>query len=294
MINQTYKLINHSEAVLITYILDDEEYARRGTKKPAVIVCPGGGYTAVSRNEGESVALAFASQGFHAFVLRYSVKIDHPFPQALLELAAAVKLVRSHAEEWNIISDKITICGFSAGGHLAASLGAYYDKNIVCDAMHCSPENVRPDSLIIGYPALSLKPVREGDEIPPYLLEKIEKGAMMDFRGPNIRQILTGKIDYQEEDLYKVDLLNHITEKFPPVFIFGTFSDPIIPVSDLTSLANLCKENDVPCELHLFGNGTHGQGLYQPHNAEPEALAGHHMDTWFSQAMLWLGEQDTP
>jgi len=284
------KLLTNSNAVLTTYVLDDEQYSRKGIKKPAVIVCPGGGYTAVSHNEGEPVALAFAANGYHAFVLDYSVKIDNPFPKALLELAAAVKIVRSRADEWNILTDKIIICGFSAGGHLAASLGVFFEQAFVHEALGCNSYEIRPDALILGYPALSLDPVSEGRELSREMIEKMEKGEMMDFRGPNIRQILTGKLDFTDEDLEKLNLLRHVYPGVPPVFIFGTYTDPIIPVSDLTDMAAICKENNVPCELHLYNCGPHGQGLYKPHSTEIMMLSNQHMDTWFNLALSWLEE----
>lgn len=291
MICKEYQILPDSAAVLTTYLLADEQYARRGTRKPGIIICPGGGYTEVSQNEGEPVALAFAARGFHAFVLNYSVKIAHPFPQALREAAAAVRLVRDHADEWRIIADRIVVCGFSAGGHLAASLGVYYQSDFLTGALGCSPQDIVPDGLVLGYPALSLVPVREDDAIPPYLLAKIEKGEMMDFRGPNIRQIMTGKRDYTKDDLEPVNLLKHIHDKIPPVFVFGSFADPIIPVTDLTNLAALCKAAGVPCELHLFGSGPHGQGLFQPHCAESGVLDRQHMGTWLELALTWLAER---
>jgi acetyl esterase/lipase len=291
MICKKIEVLATTNATLTTYIMDDEQYARRGTCKPAVIVCPGGGYTEVSHNEGEPVALAFAARGYHAFVLDYSVKIEHPFPQALCEVAAAIKLVREHADEWRILPDRISVCGFSAGGHLAASLGVYYREEFLTTIIGCQPQEIMPNALILGYPALSLIPVREGDSIPPFLLEKIEKGEMMDFRGPNIRQIMTGKMDFTDADLEPVNLLKHIHGEMPPVFVFGSATDPIIPVNDLTGLASLCKEVQVPCELHLFGAGPHGQGLFQKHCGEEAPLTGQHMGMWFELAMSWLEER---
>ena len=81
----------------------------------AVILCPGGGYEFCSDREAEPIAMRFAGYGIQAFVLRYSV-VNKPFPTALLELAAAVSYVRSHAEEYDIHPDRIAVCGFSAGG----------------------------------------------------------------------------------------------------------------------------------------------------------------------------------
>ncbi|MCR5755515.1 MAG: alpha/beta hydrolase, partial [Acetatifactor sp.] len=278
MICKEWKVSENSEAILKTYILDDEEYARKGIIKPAVIVCPGGGYTEVSRNEGEPVALAFAAQGYHAFVLNYSVKIENPFPKALTELALAVKLVREHAKEWRIDTDRISVAGFSAGGHLAAGLGVYYHTEYLQNLINCTEEEIKPNSLILGYPAFSLEPVSESNEIPQYLIDLMDQGLMMDFRGPGIRQIMTGKMEFTQEDMEPINLLKHVSPKMPPVFMFGSYSDRIIPVSDLLTMASLCKENGVLCELHLFANGPHGQGLYQPHCIDENMLKNQHMN----------------
>lgn len=290
MKSEVFALLEGSDATLTTYILDNEEYGRKDTVKPAMLVCPGGGYTEVSRNEGEPVALAFAAEGYHAFVLKYSVKIEHPFPQALMELAAAMKLIRSRAKEWLIDPEHISVAGFSAGGHLAASLGECYSEPFLTEALRCSAEDIKPNSLVLGYPAFSLNPVREGEEMPQYLIDLIEQGLMMDFRGPNIRQILTGKLDYTEAELERVNLLKHVSSKMPPLFIFGCFADMVIPVNDWLAMANLCKEKNVPCELHIYANGCHGQGLYKKHCSDENAWAGNHMDKWFENALLWLEE----
>ena len=62
-------------AELDAYILDSGDYPRQDEKRPAAVICPGGGYAFVSKDEGEPVALAFAKEGYHTFVLRYSTGI---------------------------------------------------------------------------------------------------------------------------------------------------------------------------------------------------------------------------
>lgn len=96
-------------------------------KRPAVIICPGGGYEYLSDREGQAVAMRFSSFGINAFVLKYS--ICTAFPAALLELAEAVKFLRDNSEKFDIDPDKILICGFSAGGHLSASLGTLWNSS---------------------------------------------------------------------------------------------------------------------------------------------------------------------
>ena len=92
-------------------------------KRGAVLICPGGGYHAVAKREAEPVAVQFNAAGFHAFVLRYRVA-PHRYPLSLLDVSLAMSIIRENADKWNIYADKITVCGFSAGGHLAASLCA--------------------------------------------------------------------------------------------------------------------------------------------------------------------------
>ena len=84
------------------------------TKRPAVVICPGGGYEYCSEREAEPVAMRFASYGIQAFVLRYSC-VNKRFPTSLLEAAQAVAYVRKNAAELGVDPDKIMICGFSAG-----------------------------------------------------------------------------------------------------------------------------------------------------------------------------------
>ena len=91
-------------------------------QRPAVVICPGGGYHFLSHREAEPVALAFAAMGFNAFIVWYRVA-PHVYPRPQQDAAAAVAWVRAHAGETHTHPDKIAIMGFSAGGHCAASLG---------------------------------------------------------------------------------------------------------------------------------------------------------------------------
>ena len=95
--------------------------------RPAVLIIPGGGYEHVSVREGEPVALRFLAQGYHAFVLEYSVEAAACDKHPLEELARTVLMVRQNAEKWLVDPQKVVVIGFSAGGHLAASLGVHWD-----------------------------------------------------------------------------------------------------------------------------------------------------------------------
>lgn len=127
---------------LTAYIQEPSPELSNMNKRPALLIFPGGGYQRCSDREAEPVALSFSAQGFQTFVLRYSIKEKSKFPQPLLDAEGAIRALRTHADEWNLDPDKIAVCGFSAGGHLAS-----------CLATMSAPE-LRPNALILGYGAV--------------------------------------------------------------------------------------------------------------------------------------------
>ena len=123
--------VGDSSVPLTCYLPDAAPRTYFPSNRPAVIVLPGGGYGMTYPGEGEPIALSYLARGFCAFVLDYSV-YPARFPQALREAFYAIKFVRENACEYGIDPVKIAICGFSAGGHLAACTGSGFmnpDKN---------------------------------------------------------------------------------------------------------------------------------------------------------------------
>ena len=111
---------------LTVYLRDCCERMPNVFDRPLVLVVPGGGYTHVSAREGDPVALQFAAAGYHTAVLDYAICEKAKDYMPLRQLAEAIGLVRQHAAQWHILPEKIAVCGFSAGGHLALS-GAVLD-----------------------------------------------------------------------------------------------------------------------------------------------------------------------
>lgn len=271
-------------AQLDAYIPDDAEYPRQDLKRPAAVICPGGGYAFVSKDEGEPVAFAFLKEGYAAFVLRYSTGIENPFPIALRQLAKSIKHVRDNADALKVIKDDVTVAGFSAGGNLALSSAVYCEDKVMLDGIG-STEEVRPDAIVLGYPAVTLMPVKRKGEC------KIDPELMKRFAGPTIRQILLGKTDCSEEEYASLNLLNKLHKNMPPVFVWGTYDDQIIPVEDLTGLASGLKKLGVSCELHMFEKGGHGMSLGTGVVKSEEEIKGNHVAKWFRLAILWLEER---
>ena len=212
-------------ATLEGYILDCEITLGQSERRPAVLVCPGGGYMYCSPREAEPIALAYAARGFHAFILRYSVGWDAAGFAPLKEVSWVIGYLREHAEEWNIDPEKIISCGFSAGGHLALSAGLLAEH--------------KPNAMILGYPAASA-PNMPG----------------MNF----MLKLLEGKQEVTDEDAAKYDLVSQITADAPPVFIAATAQDLLTPYGALP-IAQKYSSFGTDYELHIFQYGPHGYAL---------------------------------
>lgn len=140
MKTETLYLSPDTQVTLTTYLLDSSAEMPNSRVRPAVLIFPGGGYRFCSDREAEPIAMAFLAEGYHAFVLRYSVGERAAFPRPLNEAEGALALIRGRAAEWGVDPAMIAACGFSAGGHLAAALGTMGKE--------------RPNALILGYPCI--------------------------------------------------------------------------------------------------------------------------------------------
>ena len=114
---------------------------------PAIIICPGGGYSHVSNREAEPVAAPYYAAGYNTFILNYSVGEEAKGFKPLLQLASTIAHIRKHAQEWYIDPSKIAVCGFSAGGHLACSLGTLYNERAFLDVFKRT-DDIRPNAMI--------------------------------------------------------------------------------------------------------------------------------------------------
>ncbi|MBE6885468.1 MAG: alpha/beta hydrolase [Ruminococcaceae bacterium] len=256
MITQTFSLKVRTAGAsdfapsISCYIPEILSSAKREEPRKAVIVCPGGAYVMRSDREGEPIALAFAAAGMAAFVLNYSV-VPATYPQALCEAAEAVALVRSHAEEWQIDPKGILVCGFSAGGHLAGSIGTLWDRPEITEALGGKSEDYRPDGMILSYPVISWGEYADGDSI----------------------QNLLGEA-FSEERAERVSLEKWVTEKTPPAFLWHTASDEAVPVQNSLLYAMAMAKCGNRVELHIYPDGPHGLALSNEITANRTELSG--------------------
>lgn len=143
MIHEVVHPTNNPDVTLTTYVHDRSDELANVDLRPAVLVLPGGGYEFCSDREAEPIALALAGAGYQAFVLRYSVAEDAVWPAPLQDAEAGLQAIIDNAERWGVEAGRIAVIGFSAGGHLAASL--------------CIFGRVRPAAMMLVYPATSLE-----------------------------------------------------------------------------------------------------------------------------------------
>lgn len=228
------------EATVTTYILDSYPALQGEKKRPLVIICPGGGYEHHSPREGEAIAVKMNNFGLNAIILRYSL-VPNIFPCALYEAAYTIAYARAHAEEWSIDPNKIIMAGFSAGGHVAASLGTMWNqeilRNFVYNTLKLSPKDIRPDGLLLGYSVLTSG----------------EFAHRMSF------ERLLGN-DY-DKYLDFVSLEKRVDTDTPITFMWHTFEDGSVPLENSLLFANALRKNDIRFELHVFPKGNHGLGL---------------------------------
>lgn len=255
--------IAHSvQATLTIYAHEDytEVYGER--KRPMIVICPGGGYEHVSPREGEPIALQFMTTGAHAAVLRYDVSGQGAeFPQHLLELAASVAYVRKHAAEYCIDPDKILVAGFSAGGHLAASLGCFWKEKWLEELMQAETgatmKDYQPNGEILAYPVITSG-------------EFAHRGSFVKIMGSEAEQGYAPLGLTAKELEEKLSLENQVTSDFPQTFMWHTFEDGAVPLENSLFFAEALRKADVNFEYHVFPHGGHGYALATKETAMKE------------------------
>lgn len=172
------KAIQHNyepAAELKGYIIANSAEIEADRLHPAVIICPGGAYRLTTDREAEPIALKLVAEGCQAFVLRYSVN-PVCYPVALHQLAKSVAYIRANAAHWNIDTNRIIVAGFSAGGHLAASLGVFWNSEAL-SLSGFSSEKIRPNGLLLGYPVITAGKFANRESIDNLLGKSTENSA---------------------------------------------------------------------------------------------------------------------
>lgn len=224
----------------------------------AVIICPGGGYSILAFNlEGTLIAKRLASWGITAFVLKYRLPSDKIMENKsigpLMDAQQAIALVRAEARKWDIDPTKVGIMGFSAGGHLAASLSTLYTKQVINNPDHIP---LRPDFSILGYPVISMQ------------ASITHQGSKNNLLGTHPTEDLVNEFSCE---------LN-VTDNTPPAFIVLANDDGGVPPANSLRYVEALQQHKIPVELHMYQNGGHGFGGHNKHSP----------DDWMQRLRHWL------
>jgi len=236
------------------YLWDDYDTLKAHKTRPALVICPGGAYRWRSPREKDAPVLEFLSLGFQVFVLEYSCAEGAGDCRPLRELAQCVCTLREHSGEWRIDASKLAVLGFSAGGHLAASLGAFWN-----DSEMGLPGNCRPDALVLCYPVISTG----------------------EYAHEESAQWISGGDEALRK---KFHLWDRVTADFPPSFLWHGGADASVPPENSLYLAVELKKHGVPVEYHLFGEGVHGISTCTREVETPDPVCR----AWVELCKTWL------
>lgn len=223
----------------------------------AIMICPGGGYSLLAAShEGSDVAHWFNDMGVAAFVLKYRLPnpdiMTNQQEVPLMDAMQGMTLIRQNANRYGIDPGKIGVMGFSAGGHVAATLATHFYRG------PRASETAKPNFAILLYPVVTFG-------------EKAHTGS---------RDKLLGKLNTSSEMIAYYSNELQVTNQTPPTFLVHSEDDKAVPVQNSIDYYLACLKNGVPAEMHLYPTGGHGYGL---RTAKFGSL-----NTWPEACKAWL------
>lgn len=228
----------------------------------AVLIFPGGGYSILAYDwEGTDIAKYLNGKGIAAMVVKYRLPsnflqtVRHNVP--LIDAQRAIRLVRSKYYEFNIAPKKIGVLGFSAGGHLASTLGTQYDREVYGPQDAVDKLSARPDFMALAYPVIVF-----GEEIT-------HQGSQYNLIGENANETLVERFSNEK----------HVTGDTPPTFLIHAMDDRAVPVENSLQFYKALKDKDVETTMHLYPKGGHGFSL---------ALRDDHLKGWPELLVNWI------
>ncbi|BAX78451.1 alpha/beta hydrolase [Labilibaculum antarcticum] len=236
--------------------------AKNNANGQAVVICPGGGYGILAYDwEGTDIAKWLNSKGIAAFVLKYrlpqSKSVIESNKAPLQDAIRALKTVRYNADKYNISKDKIGVMGFSAGGHLASTLGTHYNESMYTSVDAIDTVSARPDFMALIYPVISMK-----DGIT-------HKGSRRNLLGDSPSDEM---INYFSNEL-------KVTKDTPPTFLIHASDDNAVPVQNSLLMYQALISNGVYTEMHIYPKGGHGFSF---------GFQREHVSSWTDLFCTWM------
>jgi acetyl esterase/lipase len=227
--------------------------------RPAVVICPGGGYNCLSIDkEGYQVARWFNALGVHAWILKYRLK-EFGYPAPLRDVTRAIRHLRAHADSLGIRPEAIGVLGFSAGGHVAAMASTLFDSPDARTGDPLDQVSARPDFSVLAYPVITLH--------DPFA----HQGSRTNLLGENP----------DPERLHRLSLENAVSNATPPTFLMHSAEDPAVPVENALQYARALSRHKVPFSLHVYPAGPHGTGMLPGFGT---------LSSWPTALAAWLEE----
>ena len=207
----------------------------------AVVIFPGGGYGILAYDwEGTDFAKWLNSQGIAGIVVKYRLPISHslinPKEVPLLDAQRALRLVRHHAEIWNIDPEKVGVMGFSAGGHLASTLSTQFSYELERTKDKIDNISARPDFSILVYPVITFQD------------QYTHGGSRKNLLGEKPSQELIDRFSNEK----------NVNANTPPTFLVHAQDDLAVPVENSLLYYQALRANEVSASLHLYPSGGHG------------------------------------
>lgn len=293
---------NREDVTLTAYVLDDSFEMLNGKPRPAVLVCPGGGYINCADSEAEPVAMRFAAMGYHAFVLRYSVycegkevspeiyvnmpvKEHCQYPVPMQEIGGAMLILHERRDEWHIDMNSIILCGFSAGSHNCAMYATHWDKPVIYEHFEKEKDLFRPAAVILGYGPSDF--VNLNDDIATTDPRQQENTATI-LTAMNTAYF--GKPETTEREKLAESPALLVSGSAPPMYIWGTAGDQLVPIQQSLRMAMALANARIPFELHIFQEGEHGLSLASQASAN-DASQIQDAGAWVDLAERWIRRQ---
>ncbi len=250
-------------------------YPAAGDNNIAIIVCPGGSYFWLDKKtEGVGVAQWLQSQGITAFVLEYRVGgiagfITHyrllsrgnRYPDMLMDVQRSIQLVRENARSYGIDPNRLGVMGFSAGGHLTAMSGLFFDNDLLSSVGITPRVSLKPDFIAPIYPVVSL--------VDKSVHKRSRRGLLGE--GKSISRVMKDSLSLER----------HVRADMPPTYLMNCVDDPIVDYHNSELLDSAMTAMDVPHRYVRYETGGHGFGA-TPEKTTPEAIA------WREDFIDWL------
>ncbi|MBV9330061.1 MAG: alpha/beta hydrolase [Alphaproteobacteria bacterium] len=209
----------------------------------ALLIIPGGGYMQEAMDaEGAEIAGRFAQAGVTGFVLGYRLPREGwsagPVV-ALQDAQRAMRLIRAGASSYGIDPARIGVLGFSAGGHLAATLAARALEHTYDAVDEADASDARPNFMALGYPVITM--------LAPFAHEASRE------------HLLGAQATAEDRAAWSAERL--VTAASPPTFLFAAADDPDVVVENTTTMFGALRAKSVPAEMHVFEHGGHAFAL---------------------------------